>query len=414
MKRTKTYDAVVKAGSAGGKNGSFEAILSAPTLDRDGDVFATSEWKLPLPDHITIDIDHGMSAATTVGSAEPFFDDDGNLRVRGTFASTPLGQEIRTLVNEGHIRTMSVAALEDSAPTKDADGNSVVTRELLNGAFVAVPSNREAQILASKSLGRPEMIVGHRAKSLRGSLGDIESTIRQATRDAFGSDDPDADWDNIWVQAVFLDELTGGRVVFEHDAPDGCQTLCATFELGEDGSVSFGEPQPARLVTTVEIDGEAPAATDDETDDEPDPADPAEADEDPAGEPAEGDELETEAADKPKPDDEDKPSDDKEPTAAAADDKPAVDDKPTDDEDDDKKKVEDDLKAEILADFTARLDDIFASRSAGASDESPDDEEDKPDGPARSAAPSAVSTKESAEDIALMNKARAMRLGLNL
>lgn len=386
MKRTKTYDAVVKAGSSGGKNGSFEAILSAPTLDRDGDVFATSEWKLPLPDHITIDIDHGMSAATTVGSAEPFFDDDGNLRVRGTFASTPLGQEIRTLVNEGHIRTMSVAALEDSAPTKDADGNSVVTRELLNGAFVAVPSNREAQILASKSLGRPEMIVGRRAKAINGSLGDLESSIRQAARDAFGSDDPDADFDNIWVQAVFLDELTSGRVVFEHDAPDGCQTLCATFELGEDGSVSFGEPQPARLVTTVEIDGEAPAATDDETDDEPDPADPAEADEDPAGEPAEGDELETEAADKP----------DAEP------------------EDDDKKKAEDDLKAEILADFTARLDDIFASRSAGASDESPDDEEDKPDGPARSAAPSAVSTKESAEDIALMNKARAMRLGLNL
>lgn len=386
MKRTKTYDAVVKAGS-GGKHGSFEAILSAPTLDRDGDVFATSEWKLPLPEHITIDIDHGMSAATTVGSAEPFFDDDGNLRVRGTFASTPLGQEIRTLVNEGHIRTMSVAALEDSAPTKDADGNSVVTRELLNGAFVAVPSNREARILASKSLGRPEMIVGRRAKAINGSLGDLESSIRQAARDAFGSDDPDADFDNIWVQAVFLDELTSGRVVFEHDAPDGCQTLCATFELGEDGSVSFGEPQPARLVTTVEIDGEAPAATDDETDDEPDPADPAEADEDPAGEPTEDDdELETEAADKP----------DAEP------------------EDDDKKKAEDDLKAEILADFTARLDDIFASRSAGASDESPDDEEDKPDGPARSAAPSAVSTKESAEDIALMNKARAMRLGLNL
>ncbi|MDF3280916.1 hypothetical protein [Gordonia sp. N1V] len=131
-------------------SGTFDAILSAPTLDRDGDTFATSEWKTPLPDHITIDIDHGMKVASTVGSAQPFIDDDGNLRIKGSFASTDLGQQVRTLVNEGHIRTMSVAALESR--TKSADGDDEVSRELLNGAFVAVPSNREAVILSSKAL----------------------------------------------------------------------------------------------------------------------------------------------------------------------------------------------------------------------------------------------------------------------
>src|SRR5438067_767898 len=35
--------------------GTFEAILSAPTKDRDGDTLLPEEWKQPLPDHITVD-----------------------------------------------------------------------------------------------------------------------------------------------------------------------------------------------------------------------------------------------------------------------------------------------------------------------------------------------------------------------
>lgn len=131
--------------------GTFEVILSAPTKDRDGDTLLPEEWKQPLPEHITFDIDHGMSVATTVGSGTPSIDaKTGNLVVRGTYSSLDRAQEVRTLVNEGHIRTTSVAFMNEPATVKN--GKKVNQRELLNGAFVAVPSNREAVITNSKGL----------------------------------------------------------------------------------------------------------------------------------------------------------------------------------------------------------------------------------------------------------------------
>jgi hypothetical protein len=131
----------------GDPNGEFDVILSAPTLDRDGEVIDANAFE-PLPDHITFDIDHGMSTATTVGSGVPFYD-GGKLRVRGTYSSIPRAQEVRTLVREGHIRTTSVAFIAAKREHKDGVTH-IVKAEVLNGAFVAIPSNRESVVLSSK------------------------------------------------------------------------------------------------------------------------------------------------------------------------------------------------------------------------------------------------------------------------
>ena len=132
----------------GDPNGEFDVILSAPTLDRDGEVIDSKVFD-PLPDHITFDIDHGMSTATTVGSGTPFYDGDV-LRVKGTYSSIPRAQEVRTLVREGHIRTTSVAFM--GAVREEKDGvPHIVKAELLNGAFVPIPSNRESVVLSAKS-----------------------------------------------------------------------------------------------------------------------------------------------------------------------------------------------------------------------------------------------------------------------
>ena len=130
--------------------GTFEVILSAPTLDRDGDTLGSDEWKTPLPDKITFDSDHGMSVATTGGAGVPSINEKGQLVVAGTYSSLPRAQEVRTLVNEGHINTTSVAFMTMPKTSKD----SKPVRELLNGAFVAIPSNREALVLSSKSGAR--------------------------------------------------------------------------------------------------------------------------------------------------------------------------------------------------------------------------------------------------------------------
>jgi hypothetical protein len=147
-------------------HGTFEVILSAPVQDRDGETLRPDEWEQPLPDHITFDIDHGMSVESTVGSGRPELDAHGNLVVRGTYASTPLAQTTRALVNERHIRTTSVAFL------RKYDGKSgAVRRELLNGAFVAVPSNTSALVLSSKAL--KETGPDSRAE-LRAQLADVD------------------------------------------------------------------------------------------------------------------------------------------------------------------------------------------------------------------------------------------------
>jgi hypothetical protein len=129
-------------------HGGFDVILSAPTLDRDGEVIDAKVFE-PLPDHITFDIDHGMSTATTVGSGTPYYEGD-MLRVKGTYSSIPRAQEVRTLVREGHIRTTSVAFM--GAVREEKDGvPHVVKAELLNGAFIPIPSNRESVVLSAKS-----------------------------------------------------------------------------------------------------------------------------------------------------------------------------------------------------------------------------------------------------------------------
>lgn len=88
----------------------FEVILSSPVVDRDGETLRPEEWE-PLPEHITFDVDHGMSVASTVASGRPELDEHGNLVVHGSYASTDLAQTTRALVNERHIRTTSVAFL---------------------------------------------------------------------------------------------------------------------------------------------------------------------------------------------------------------------------------------------------------------------------------------------------------------
>lgn len=129
-------------------HGGFDVILSAPTLDRDGEIVDAKIFE-PLPDHITFDIDHGMSTATTVGSGTPFYEGDV-LRVKGTYSSIPRAQEVRTLVREGHIRTTSVAFM--GAVREETDGvTHIVKAELLNGAFVPIPSNRESVVLSAKT-----------------------------------------------------------------------------------------------------------------------------------------------------------------------------------------------------------------------------------------------------------------------
>lgn len=219
----------VKAVDDGSKNGSFEVVLSAPTLDRDGEVVDAKIFE-PLPDHITFDIDHGMSVATTVGSGVPAYDDAGRLLVKGTYSSIPRAQEVRTLVKEGHIRTTSVAFM--GAVREEKDGvQHVVSAELLNGAFVPIPSNRDSVVLSSKAyaeaLGgpgaRPVPRLAQARKGWGMTANDLREAVSTAVRKAYGGDDRwvwVCDYSDEWAVFLVEDESSSGLYQQEYSVKD--------------------------------------------------------------------------------------------------------------------------------------------------------------------------------------------------
>lgn len=254
--------------------GEFEVVLSAPTLDRDGDTLLPEEWKQPLPSHITFDQDHGMSVATTVGSGVPSINAAGELIVKGTYSSLPRAQDVRTLVNEGHIRTTSVAFMTERSSQKD--GKTVVQRELLNGAFVAIPSNREAVVLNSKSLGRKlgarnsatdaehiQAIHDHAIalgakpaaaadtaddeksltvrKTVAGSFEQTQCALSDAVHALYPSDD-------VWayVVATFPDS-----VVYRVSGGEDTGQWQADYTLNDDGTATLGTPARVNLVEQI-------------------------------------------------------------------------------------------------------------------------------------------------------------------
>jgi hypothetical protein len=266
MMNIETKDAtIVPTGLDTDFPGTFEVILSAPTLDRDGDVLGSDEWKLPLPEKITFDSDHGMSVASTVGSGVPSINDAGELVVSGTYSSLPRAQEVRTLVNEGHISTTSVAFLTLPKESKDAKP----VRELLNGAFVAIPSNREALVLASKGVKTGARNSAADAKQIQ-SIHDTASSLgadcaaaskswRPGTKAVAGSFEQNQQavsdalsalytGDSVWAYpvATFPDS-----VVFTVSGDSDAGKWQASYVINDDGTATLGTPERVALVEQI-------------------------------------------------------------------------------------------------------------------------------------------------------------------
>lgn len=159
----------VKALEDGDVNGEFEAVLSVPVVDRDGEVIDARAFE-PLPAEIPIHKFHDFSAP--VATAAPFYDGDV-LKARGTFDPDPDSQFIRSKVGKS-IRFMSVGFM--AADRSDVDGVPHITKaELLEASFVSVPSNREAAILAVKG-HQPETGVALALKAINDKLDTLLNT----------------------------------------------------------------------------------------------------------------------------------------------------------------------------------------------------------------------------------------------
>lgn len=241
----------VKAVDDGSKHGAFEVILSAPTLDRDGEVVESRVFE-PLPDHITFDIDHGMSVATTVGSGRPEYTEDGLLKVVGTYSSIPRAQEVRTLVKEGHIRTTSVAFMNAVREEKDGVPH-VVSAELLNGAFVPIPSNRESVVLSAKAYREAiapstERLFPGAWRSRKGwgmSANDLGAAVSDAVRGAHGAGADEDVW--VWVR-----DWSDEWVVFQIETETSAKLYQQGYTVEERKASLVGEPSEVRARTVYD------------------------------------------------------------------------------------------------------------------------------------------------------------------
>lgn len=178
--------------------GAFEAILSVPTKDRDGEIVDAGAFN-PLPPRINIDVDHAMTVEKTVGSGVPFYDGEV-LKIKGTFASTQLGQDVRTLVNEGHIDSLSVAYMSSVYEVDEKDGLPHLRKaELLNAGIVGIPANREAIITMSKTYAAS-------AAELADAIIDAKDAVVScpvcATKSPDASDEPTTETDEKAAEAT--------------------------------------------------------------------------------------------------------------------------------------------------------------------------------------------------------------------
>jgi hypothetical protein len=201
--------------------------------------------------------------------------------VSGTYSSLDRAQEVRTLVNEGHIRTTSVAFMTKKV-TKGGQARTV--RELLNGAFVAIPSNREALVVNSKNAkteeGRTVAIaqlhvdskkvaqlvveqLNAEGKTISGATVAVKTVDgsyeqrQQAISDALDAlyPDPPDGYVYAWPLATF-DATVVYRVGGNTDLRGQWQ---ASYTVNDDGTIALGEPERVQMVEVVKpVDGAAP------------------------------------------------------------------------------------------------------------------------------------------------------------
>lgn len=130
-------------------HGEFEIVMSTQSIDRDGEIIVKGAFD-PLPASIPVHAFHDFH--DPIGRATPSYDEQGRLVGKGVFAGTARAQEIRQLVTDGVIGHTSVGFMAAERSTGETGVTEIHSAELLEVSFVSIPSNRDARVLAAKSL----------------------------------------------------------------------------------------------------------------------------------------------------------------------------------------------------------------------------------------------------------------------
>jgi HK97 family phage prohead protease len=135
-----------------GDHGGFAAVISTDAVDRDGESIAVGAFS-PLPSELKVFYNHDWrSDAFPIGKAQPYYEGP-DLKAVGTFSASPRAQELRALVVEGMVDSMSIGFL--NAVRKTVGGKRVVTKgDLFEVSFTGTPVNPTARVLSAKAGAR--------------------------------------------------------------------------------------------------------------------------------------------------------------------------------------------------------------------------------------------------------------------
>lgn len=130
--------------------GGWTAVASSASVDRDLERIAPGAFR-PLPLSVPVHDGHPLGrdvapSVRQVGRAKPYYDGD-TLYVDGTFSRSPQAQQLREMVLEGTIDSMSIM-FHNAERKMVGDVPTIVSGELLAVDFVSVPSNRDARVLS--------------------------------------------------------------------------------------------------------------------------------------------------------------------------------------------------------------------------------------------------------------------------
>ncbi len=248
--------------------GSFEAVLSTKSLDRDGEVVDPDAFD-PLPASIPVYFEHDWkSGAAPVGRGTPFRDGD-EIKIKAVYASTPEGQKMRTLVSERIVDSMSVGFLNGKREVKSGV-KTVVSGEMFEGSLTAIPVNTGARVLVSKALADEkagarnssadqahiQAAHDHMAalgadcvaakhidgKAVEGSLEQRQEELYEVLAAAY----PDSDW--VERIATFDD-----HVVYEiHGGTDDDKQFSRPYTF-DGNDVTLGDPEPVEAVEALTV-----------------------------------------------------------------------------------------------------------------------------------------------------------------
>lgn len=126
--------------------GEFEVVATTESVDREGEILLTEGWDFKNYLNNPIVLWGHDWYSKPIGAVTDIQQEDGKIIMKGVFAPTEQGQEVRALYESGILRTVSVGYL-----VKERNGPVLTKMEMIELSFVAVPANPEAMTTAQKT-----------------------------------------------------------------------------------------------------------------------------------------------------------------------------------------------------------------------------------------------------------------------